>query len=1068
MTLTNSGSSDYLTAGSPCSNIGNMDTNKSYTSTTRTFSGSTVAWDVSAETLTITLGNPSGSVSTSTQSADRADVHAHDGSSGPVRQPDERHRVHRHVEQVLTMRTTMRKTFRRHLALRMRGERGTSLVIAMMFLSVFGLVSIAILGFGDVSLRATAGYRTQRAQNYATDAALQAAINRVRNDSSIGRDPGVYSGDMCNPTNTTSALINIAATSTSPPMVVSCQVESGGGSGIPKDLGTNPPYSVLTLGDRRTDSVGGTPLIGHTNDLGVRNTEPGPYNGVVDQGWGDPCGGNRQETGIRVNKSMSPFFIFGFPLFCTVSQSASSWNVTGNLFANSPINLDEANSGPVMVTAPDTTQGTIKARGGCAGTGLTCTDPGWGPLANSEGDDPGLLNPTDYAPRTLTGLTVQSVPNDSGCKATNRLVTFNPGIYTDATALNNLFADADCANATFWFQPGTYYFDFRNTDTISFACGGDINASWIGTLTQNSTAPVVHRREGPGVRRPASHRRHALQLEPASRSDDPPDHPGPRGLGRERDRLLVLPPEHAVHERRQRQGDRRHGGQHGHDVGAPREQHLALELPEGAAWRVRPGSHPRGRALRGQPRPHERADGPGQLGPALRWRYVRAVHPAQGAGRRQHRRSPRCPPTDATNLAACLNNGDKINTAVVQYNVSRPWNQGSPYPTAKLDGARFQLTTQDQPTFPRPPSATDPGGDCDPTQPGVQFIFGGDSHVYVPNGGLEVCAGPNPTNEGTGKQIAVYGVPATPRLVPTAVSATSGTVTGSTNALRIAEGSGLASASISYNGTETLRFPGYSVPAGYSIDTVELRASYNAQNASGSSAPQFQVQTTSGSVFCAATAVASGAGNQAQTYDVSSCMKASNRIASAYDVKWSAKGSGSCSGATCPQLDGIEFIVTLAPTDPNASLRPQNGCLTISANFWYGVSAPDCALMRVDAPFWDQLPGRRGRMSVKGTIYAPSAAIDIDDTDVNYPLASRGLIARHLRIRGFQYASGYSEPAFSNWLDTTSSARQVLFYVCGKSTGVCSQTDSTRKGRAAVSFEAVTNTPTVTNWSVNG
>ena len=60
-----------------------------------------------------------------------------------------------------------------------------------------------------------------------------------------------------------------------------------------------------------------------------------------------------------------------------------------------------------------------------------------------------------------------------------------------------------------------------------------------------------------------------------------------------------------------------------------------------------------------------------------------------------------------------------------------------------------------------------------------------------------------------------------------------------------------------------------------------------------------------------------------------------------------------------------------------------------------------------------------------------------------------------------------TNPAFSNWIDPTASARQVVFYVCGKSSGVCTQADATRKGRAAVSFEAVTNTPTVTNWSVS-
>ncbi len=69
VTLNYNGNSDYLTVASPCSNIGNIDTNRNYTSTTRTFSGSTVAWDVSAETLTITLGSPSGSVSNTTQSS---------------------------------------------------------------------------------------------------------------------------------------------------------------------------------------------------------------------------------------------------------------------------------------------------------------------------------------------------------------------------------------------------------------------------------------------------------------------------------------------------------------------------------------------------------------------------------------------------------------------------------------------------------------------------------------------------------------------------------------------------------------------------------------------------------------------------------------------------------------------------------------------------------------------------------------------------------------------------------------------------------------------------------------
>ena len=71
-------------------------------------------------------------------------------------------------------------------------------------------------------------------------------------------------------------------------------------------------------------------------------------------------------------------------------------------------------------------------------------------------------------------------------------------------------------------------------------------------------------------------------------------------------------------------------------------------------------------------------------------------------------------------------------------------------------------------------------------------------------------------------------------------------------------------------------------------------------------------------------------------------------------------------------------------------------------------------------------------MSIKGTGYLPSGAIDIDDSDVVYPFFSRGLIARHLRLKSFKYRSGYNEPVFNNWIDTTPSEREVMFYACVK------------------------------------
>ena len=438
----------------------------------------------------------------------------------------------------LAMRERMRHAGRLH------GERGASLVIALVFLAVFGLVTVAILGFGDVSLRASRGYRSQRAANYATDAALDGAINRVRHDTTIGRDPAVFTADTCNPANN-QAVYTQPATSTTPAMVVSCQIEADGGSGVPKDLGSNPPYALLTLGDRRSDG-----------SLGVRNTEPGPYNGVGS--FVDFCPGNRQESGIRVNQAMSPI-VAG--LFCLTAPDAAQWNVRGRHLLELEDRGRPGELGSGDDRAADRRDRHDQGAGGCSGTGFTCTDVGWN-FADGLGQDPAIANPADYAPASLSGLTVQAVPPASKCSTGNGLVEFSPGIYTDATALNTLFGDPDCKNATFWFKPGTgdqtgvYYFDFRNTSVPGYACGTDVN--FFVSAHRQPEPRVVHRWPGCRLQRPARHRRHAVQLEPDRGSDDAPGHARAGGERRERHWLLRLPPAHAVHEPGEREGDRRH------------------------------------------------------------------------------------------------------------------------------------------------------------------------------------------------------------------------------------------------------------------------------------------------------------------------------------------------------------------------------------------------------------------------------------------------------------------------------------------------------------------------------
>ena len=85
-----------------------------------------------------------------------------------------------------------------------------------------------------------------------------------------------------------------------------------------------------------------------------------------------------------------------------------------------------------------------------------------------------------------------------------------------------------------------------------------------------------------------------------------------------------------------------------------------------------------------------------------------------------------------------------------------------------------------------------------------------------------------------------------------------------------------------------------------------------------------------------------------------------------------------------------------------------------------------------------------GRISVKGTIYAPSSAIEIDDNDIAYPLATRGAILRHLRISGAKARAGYTDPMFGGELDTNPAARQTVLTACVQTAAVRATTLASR------------------------
>lgn len=166
-------------------------------------------------------------------------------------------------------------------------------------------------------------------------------------------------------------------------------------------------------------------------------------------------------------------------------KSNATLKIHGDVFSNSTI---ENNGGAGSVTAVD---GVVSALGACTGSGaitstsppLRCSNTGGGAIP-ADGVDP------NYPPASPTPPAPAAVPS---CPA-SKIVTFTPGTYTDAGALNSLFAS--CSGALYHFPAaatgtGVYYFDFRGSGAHLWTIQ-DENANVVGG-TPNGWAPAPPR-----------------------------------------------------------------------------------------------------------------------------------------------------------------------------------------------------------------------------------------------------------------------------------------------------------------------------------------------------------------------------------------------------------------------------------------------------------------------------------------------------------------------------------------------------------------------------------------------
>jgi hypothetical protein len=302
-----------------------------------------------------------------------------------------------------------------------RDEGGASLIAVIIFVTIFGVVTSAILQFAGTGLRATKAVREERAKLVSADGAIDGAINAIR-----GSKKGLPSEGEC-PTFT------LSANGSDPEVTVTCQAVGTATGGIFDD---QPAWAILTLGK--------------DSDQGINKT--GNFHTVI-------------SGGIFSSKDITTD---GGPDCKDISDdSCNALTVYGDALALGTCTPNDGAT-PIVPTRLFTT----------TGGELTCLAGEPDAEREARGEDPGY--PTALgSPASLDALTAAQVITLFGsanidppgvCQASNTIVRFQPGLYTEQ--LKNLVPAACSGAPTWWLAPsatsctpgavGIYYFDFSD------------------------------------------------------------------------------------------------------------------------------------------------------------------------------------------------------------------------------------------------------------------------------------------------------------------------------------------------------------------------------------------------------------------------------------------------------------------------------------------------------------------------------------------------------------------------------------------------------------------------------
>jgi hypothetical protein len=330
-----------------------------------------------------------------------------------------------------------------------------------------------------------------------------------------------------------------------------------------------------------------------------------------------------------------------------------------------------------------------------------------------------------------------------------------------------------------------------------------------------------------------------------------------------------------------------------------------------------------------------------------------------------------------------------------------------------------------------------PGSEAAPL-PGVQFILGGATRISVSNRSFMLCAGTNP---GTGQRIAFYGLKSESRPAPATITGLSNiqSTTQFQNAgnARQVDGS-TAFVDLPRGGTATITLDdfrsgaGSPIPPGSLVQSAQLRYRHTlGQNTTAT----LRLDTGPGTSDETITASNSSSTQTTDILDELDDLDGNFPWQQLRDLRvtYEARRSNSNSGGSTQRthLDGIELVVTYVAPGFEAHSCPGN-----------------CAILDADDSDAD--------LFLTGTLYAPTARVDLRLDEDDEVELGRGVIARAVNLR-ITDSSDLDEAPFS--LPLAAAGRVVQFTAL---------LDGQVELRARVVYDDSGNVPgravTVTHW----